>query len=87
MYIYKEEDLYERLTNLEAEVLVRTKDIAQLKKDFTFNAKKNPGGLPKDQVRETAGAAKFKAKNDFEEKKDKAMAVFRKYEELEKYND
>lgn len=85
--IYKKEDLYARLTTLFGEVLVLGEDIKQLKKDFSYNKKENPTGLPKELVTNVTGAAKLKAKNDFEEKKDKAMAVFREFEELEGYND
>lgn len=84
---YTEKDLYERLANLYGEVMVLNEDIKQLKKDFTYNAKENPTGLPKEDVAETDGAAKLKAKNDYEEKRAKALAVFQKFEELEGYND
>lgn len=84
---YTEQDLYTRLATLFGEVIVLNEDIKQLKKDFTFDKKSNLDGLPKQDVAETAGAAKIKAQNDYEEKRQKAMAVFKKFEELEGYND
>jgi hypothetical protein len=82
-----EQDLYNRLATLYGEVMVLNEDIKQLKKDFTFNKKTNLDGLPKSDVAETAGAAKIKAQNDYEEKRVKVMALFKKFEELEGYNE
>lgn len=84
---YTEQDLYNRLANLYGEVIVLNEDIKQLKKDFTFHKKDNLDGLPKEDVAETAAAAKIKAQNDYEEKREKALKVFRKFEELEGYNE
>lgn len=82
-----EQDLYNRLATLFGEVIVLNEDIKQLKKDFTFNKKTNLDGLPKADVAETAGAAKIKAQNDYEEKRVKVLALFKKFEELEGYNE
>jgi hypothetical protein len=84
---YTESDLFKRLATLEAEKLVLTEDIKQLKKDFTFHKKSNPSGLDKAEVAKVAGAAKHEAKRDYEEKREKAMAIFRKFEELTNYQD
>ncbi|MOA06821.1 hypothetical protein D3C78_1264860 [compost metagenome] len=82
---YKESDLFERLADLEAQKLVLSEDIKQLKKDFTFNKKDNPSGIEKGEVKKVASAAKLHAKNDFEEKREAATEVFQKYVELTNY--
>lgn len=82
-----EKDLYQRLVTLESEKLTLSADIAQLKKDAKYDENDNPKGLPSDEIKNIHGAAKLRAKADYEEKKQAANAVFRKYEELESYND
>lgn len=82
-----EEQLFERLVELETQALIIKEDIRQIKKDAKFHKDTNPGGISKEDVSDVAGAAKLEAKNDFEEKKAKADGVFRKYVELTKYND
>lgn len=84
---YTEQALFDRLTTLFGEVIVLNEDIKQLKKDFTYHKKENLDGLPKEAVALTAGAAKLQAQNDYEEKREKAMAVFRKFEELSNYSE
>lgn len=84
---YNEKDLFERLVELEKEKLTTTEDIKQLKKDFSFHKDHNPGGLAKDEVRKIAGAAKIEAKRDYEEKRQKTLEIFAKYEELTGYDD
>lgn len=82
-----EEQLFERLVTLETEKLVLTEDIKQLKKDAKFHKDNNPGGIAKEDVALIQAAAKLEAKRDFEEKQEKAKAVFAKYIELTNYND
>lgn len=81
-----EAQLFERLTKLEADKLILTQDIKQLKTDATFHKDKNPGGIAKDDVKLVAASAKLEAKNDFEEKQAASSAVFTKYVELTGYN-
>lgn len=83
---YTEQELFQRLSKLETDKLTITEDINQLKKDFTFHADDNPGGVSKEDVKLTHAAAKLQAKNDFDEKKAQADAVFEKYVELSGYN-
>lgn len=82
-----QKELYERLAVLIGEQIVLAEDIKQLKQDFAFNKKSNPTGLPKEVVADVHGAAKIKAQNDYEEKREKTLKVFNKFEELEGYND
>ncbi len=84
---YTQQELFDRLVVLEAEKLVLTEDIKQLKKDFSFHKKHNTCGLDKKLVSEVAGAAKLSAKRDYEEKREKALAVFDKYVELTGYDE
>lgn len=82
-----QKELYERLAVLIGEQMVLAEDIKQLKQDFAFNKNSNPTGLPKEVVADVYGAAKIKAQNDYEEKREKTLKVFNKFEELEGYND
>lgn len=81
-----EEQLFERLVKLEGEKLTLTEDIKQLKGDAKFHKDANPGGIAKEDVALIHAAAKLEAKRDFEEKQEKARAVFAKYVELTNYN-
>ena len=81
-----EQELFERLTTLEEEVAVRQADIAQLKKDASFDKKKNPNGIAKAEVALIAKSAKLEAARNFEEKQEATNAVFAKYIELSGYN-
>lgn len=81
-----EQQLFERLAALETEALILKEDIKQLKADAKFDKDTNPGGIAKEEIAKIAGAAKLYAKNDFEEKREKADAVFEKYEQLTGYN-
>jgi hypothetical protein len=81
-----EDDLFKRLTKLESDKLILAADIAQIKKDATYEEDENPKGINKDEIKLIAAAAKLHAKRDFEEKRFKAKAVFAKYEELTGYN-
>ncbi|MNE77858.1 hypothetical protein D3C80_1742120 [compost metagenome] len=83
--MYTEQALFDRLANLEGERLIGADDIKQLKKDFTFNAKSNPTGLPKEVVSLIGKAAVIHAKNVYEEQRAQHLAVFNKYEELSGY--
>ncbi|MNY63529.1 hypothetical protein D3C86_2005010 [compost metagenome] len=59
----------------------------QLVEDVSFHKKHNPGGIPKEDVKLIMAAAKLEAQRDFEEKQEKANAVFSKYRELTSYDD
>lgn len=82
-----EKELFDRLADLESQKLVLAEDIRQLKADSKYNEDDNPQGLTAEVIKLIAAAAKLEAKRDFEEKKDAANAVFKKYEELTQYND
>lgn len=85
-FTLNEDQLFERLTKLETDKLVLAADISQLKKDAAYDEDENPYGIDKDEIKLIAAAAKLNAKNDFEEKKQSANAVFRKFEELTGYD-
>jgi regulator of replication initiation timing len=82
-----EKELFDRLADLESQKLVLAEDIRQLKADSKYNEDDCPQGLTAEVIKLVAVAAKLEAKLDFEEKKDAANAVFKKYEELTQYND
>ena len=82
-----EKELFDRLADLESQKLVLAEDIRQLKADSKYNEDDCPEGLTAEVIKLIAAAAKLEAKRDFEEKKDAANAVFKKYEELTQYND
>jgi regulator of replication initiation timing len=82
-----EKELFDRLADLESQKLVLAEDIRQLKADSKYNEDDCPQGLTAEVIKLIAAAAKLEAKRDFEEKKDAANAVFKKYEELSGYND
>lgn len=82
-----EKELFDRLADLESQKLVLSEDVRQLKADSKYNEEDNPRGLTAEVIKLIAAAAKLEAKRDFEEKKDAANAVFKKYEELTQYND
>ena len=82
-----EKELFDRLADLESQKLVLAEDIRQLKVDSKYNEDDCPQGLTAEVIKLIAAAAKLEAKRDFEEKKDAANAVFKKYEELTQYND
>ena len=82
-----EKELFDRLADLESQKLVLAEDIRQLKSDSKYNEDDNTQGLTAEVIKLIAAAAKLEAKRDFEEKKDAANAVFKKYEELTQYND
>lgn len=82
-----EKELFDRLADLESQKLVLAEDIRQLKSDSKYNEDDCPQGLTAEVIKLIAAAAKLEAKRDFEEKKDAANAVFKKYEELTQYND
>jgi len=82
-----EKELFDRLADLESQKLVLSEDIPQLKADSKYNEDDCPQGLTAEVIKLIAAAAKLEAKRDFEEKKDAANAVFKKYEELTQYND
>lgn len=82
-----EKELFDRLADLETQKLTLGDDIRQLKADSKYDAEMNPKGLSSDDIKLIAAAAKLQAKADYEEKKEAATAVFKKYEELSGYND
>ena len=82
-----EKELFDSLADLESQKLVLSDDIRQIKADSKYNEDDNPQGLTSETIKLIAAAAKLEAKRDFEEKKDAANAVFKKYEELTQYND
>ncbi len=81
-----EKQLFEQLTRLEGDKLSVSEDIRQLKADSKVG-EDNPSGLSADIIKLISAAAKLAAKADYEEKKEAATAVFKKYEELSGYND
>ena len=80
-----EKQLFDRLVTLESEKLTLAEDIKQLKDDAKYDAEMNPQGISKEDIKLIAAAAKLEAQNQFEEKKEAATAVFKKYEELTGY--
>lgn len=82
-----ERELYDRLVDLETQKLTLTSDVNQLKSDSKYDEDTCPQGLAKEDIKNIHAAAKLKSKLDYEEKKEAAQAVFKKYEELEQYND
>lgn len=82
-----QKELFDRLADLETQKLTLGDDIRQLKADSKFDEETNPRGLSSDDIKLIAAAAKLQAKADYEEKKEAATAVFKKYEELSGYND
>ena len=81
-----EKDLFQRLVALETEKLTLTEDVNQLKKDAVYNEDTNPSGLSKEDIKLIHAASKLQAKNDYEERREAASAVFKKFEELTGYN-
>ena len=79
-------EIFDRLVDLEKQKLVLAEDIAQLKKDAKYDEDENPQGISKEDIK-LIGAAKLEAKRDYEEKREAATAVFKKYEEMTQYND
>lgn len=79
-------ELFDRLVTLESDKLTIADDLKQLKEDAKYDEDTNPQGISKDDIKLIAAAAKLEAQNQFEEKKEAATAVFKKYEELTGYN-
>lgn len=82
-----EKELFDRLVNMEGDKLTLADDIKQLKDDAKYDEETNPSGIPKEDIKLIAAAAKLEAKRDYEEKREAATAVFKKYEQLTNYND
>lgn len=82
----KQVDLFKRLVDLESQKLTIADDIKQIKDDAKYDEDENPQGISKEDIKLIAAAARLQAKNDYEEKREAASAVFRKYEELTCYN-
>ncbi len=85
-FTLSEEELFKRLVKLESDKLTTAADIAQIKKDAAYDEDDNPYGIDKDEIKLIAKAAVLHAKNDYEEKKLAANAVFYKYAELTNYD-
>lgn len=81
-----EKELFERLVALETEKLTISEDIKQLKKDAKYDSESNPSGISKEDISLVHASARLQAKNDYEEKREAASAVFKKFEELTGYN-
>ena len=80
-----EKELFQRLVTLETEKLTLAEDIKQLKDDAKYDDDMNPQGINKDELKLVAKAAILHAKSTFEEQKEAAQAVFKKYEALTDY--
>ena len=81
-----QKELFDRLVTLESDKLTLADDIRQLKSDATWDEDENPNGVSKEDIKLISAAAKLEAQNQFEEKKEAATAVFKKYEEMTGYN-
>lgn len=81
-----QKELFDRLVNLEGDKLTVAEDIKQIKDDAKYDEDTNPQGISKEDIKLIAAAAKLEAQNQFEEKKEAATAVFKKYEELTGYS-
>ena len=81
-----QKELFDHLVNLEGDKLTIAEDIKQIKDDAKYDEDTNPQGISKEDIKLIAAAAKLEAQNQFEEKKEAANAVFKKYEELTGYN-
>lgn len=81
-----QKELFDRLVSLEGDKLTIAEDIKQIKDDAKYDEDTNPQGISKEDIKLIAAAAKLEAQNQFEEKKEAATAVFKKYEELTGYN-
>lgn len=81
-----QKELFDRLVNLEGDKLTIAENIKQIKDDAKYDEDTNPQGISKEDIKLIAAAAKLEAQNQFEEKKEAATAVFKKYEELTGYN-
>lgn len=81
-----QKELFDRLVTLETEKLTLAEDIKQLKDDAKYDEDTNPRGVSKEDIKLIGAAAKLEAKRDYEEKREAATAVFKKYEELVGYD-
>lgn len=81
-----QKELFNRLVTLESDKLTLAEDVRQLKEDAKYDEDTNPQGISKEDIKLVAAAARLEAQNQFEEKKEAATAVFKKYEELTGYN-
>lgn len=79
-------ELFSRLVDLETQKLTLADDIKQIKDDAKYSEEENPQGISKDDIKLIGAAAKLESKRDYEEKREAATAIFRKYEELTQYN-
>lgn len=81
-----QKELFDRLVTLESDKLTIADDIKQLKSDAKWDEDENTNGVSKEDIKLISAAAKLEAQNQFEEKKEAATAVFKKYEEMTGYN-
>lgn len=79
-------ELFDGLVKLFTDAMITAEDIKALKSDNKFNKKKNPDGIPADEVALIVESAKIEANANFEEIVAKQSAVRAKYEELTGYN-
>lgn len=81
-----EQELFDRLVDLNKQALTIAEDISQLKKDVKYNKDSNPTGLAADDIKFVAAAAKLEAKQQFEEFSGDNAAVIAKYKVLTNYD-
>lgn len=82
-----QKELFDRLVDLEKQKLTAAEDMRQIKLDAKYDEDENPNGVSKEDIKLISAAAKLEAKRDYEEKREAATAVFKKYEEMTQYND
>lgn len=82
-----EQELFDRLVDLNKQALTLAEDISQLKKDVKFHKDSNPSGLSANDIKFVAAAAKLEAKEQFEEFSGDNAEVIRKYKSLTNYED
>ena len=81
-----EQQLFDRLVDLLSQQMTLAEDISQLKKDAKFNKKTNPNGIPAEDIKFVAAAAKLEAQQQFEEFTAKAAATAEKFKQLSGYD-
>lgn len=81
-----EQELFDRLVDLNKQALTIAEDISQLKKDVKYHKEHNVTGLAVDDIKFVAAAAKLEAKQQFEEFSGDNAAVIAKYKVLTNYD-
>lgn len=82
-----EQELFDRLVDLNKQALTLAEDISQLKKDCKYHKETNPSGISADDIKFVSAAAKLEAKQQFEEFSGDNAAVIEKYKSLTNYED